>query len=150
MIDYTKDLKLTTLGMGMMWILVGGVLTALALSVSLIVATTLAIVAPDDSFRQAVWVEVAAGIATFMMIPLFVRLGAFYKWQTPLCGMSVSLVVGIWANNSSGLLQSFLIELSAGILLLVALELGVNAWIKALVNAWKHMIESAEKVEEGY
>ena len=124
-------------------------LTVLALILIIFLSGVMAYTSPAESFSQAVWVEITAGLVIASAAPFFLILGALYKWQVPLCGVVASSGLGVLAyTTEKSLLQSFLIEASSGLLLLVALDLLLRKWIEGNIEAMKENRKELDEIPE--
>ncbi len=100
------------------------------------------------SFTQALFVKVTAGFAIFLLAVLIVPLGEKYPRQTPFIGTAIAVGFGITGYYLKEVWREFAIEAAVGVLLLVALELGLRSWFRYLSGKFDEVVKALEEVEE--
>jgi hypothetical protein len=103
----------------------------------------LAFISEIHSYWNLLFLELSSGFAFFAVAPVVVRAGQKYSWAVPLGGL-ITALLGLAAGyycetlipgvsrRSVEFIQAVLIEYSAALLLLVALETVISPWLKSL------------------
>lgn len=124
-----------TRGMGEFWygsVALVGLFTILAMIAASALTAIGAAFFADGSFAQSLLVEISAGIATLLVAPCFLKLGAAYKWQAPSLGLVAATACGVSGYRTVGLMQSFLIEAAGALSLLVIGDLLLLKWLDGI------------------
>lgn len=77
-------------------------------------------------FKQSFYIEIAAGIATFILFPVIFWMARKNFYITYGVISCIALICGFFGFNSSNVRQSFFIEASAGLIMLIAIDFGFN------------------------
>lgn len=96
-----------------------------------------AVLANSGSFKQSLFVELFFGVLFFLAIPFFVTRASSRGYWPEVLILVASISFGGAAGYTEGFLQSCLLELSVGLLLLLGLEIyakNFRAIIRAKMN----------------
>ena len=142
-----RILRESGVGAGYLMLAVHSFLYHAGMVVVIAVSTVLAFVC-EGQYWPSVFVEVSAGTALFWLLPM--ALDADLQWGTYFRGpvIVVALILGGVASQFNGVVQSFLIEYSAAIVLLVILEVGVKKWLETLSERSKELAAELERFEQ--
>jgi hypothetical protein len=150
-LEFQKSVRIAGLAISAGFLGLAGFATYLAMATALAISTALALRAAAGSFAEGLWVEVCAGIAIFAAAPVVIGLDTVHGWRARSGFLIVALAAGALAHAVNGLARSFLIEGAVGLVLLVALDVGLKHWLNRLYEKVDRITREIEQTrqEEG-
>ncbi len=103
---------------------------------------------PADSFEQSFYIEIAAGAATFALFPVIFTLARKNACLTYTLALLFALLSGFLGFLMSAVVQSFLIEASASLILLIFLDVGFNYLLSVLEDIRKSAQKERDACEQ--
>ena len=108
----------------------------------------LALQTDDKPFIQTFLVELSSGVALFMAVPLVLPL--VLKYEKLVIGVSVLLIIicGACAYSYSGVVESFFVEATVGIVLVITLDVYISRLLKKLSIAEEKVKQSLDNAKQ--
>jgi hypothetical protein len=103
---------------------------------------------PDGAVEQSLFVELSSGTALFLAAPFMLAVTAKRRPLAYTTLTTLSAVLALLAFHSEGLTQSFLVEASMGMVLILALDFTFRRLEKLLLKALVRTQKDTRKLDE--
>lgn len=112
----------------------GRAFVLITLIVAAIASGWLAYHAEPGSYLENLWLELAAGFATFVAIPVLLRLSGAYQRAVLITGLGLAVGLGVLAGVASDVTRSLLLAGAIAIVLAIALEVIIADMLQTLAT----------------